>query len=59
MKKPSPSKEGLGIIFGSPGETLNKTMLNLKPDTTKAALEAAMTGHILAEAEIIGLYKRK
>jgi phosphatidylethanolamine-binding protein (PEBP) family uncharacterized protein len=33
-------------------------MLNLGPDTTKAALEAAMKGHIPAEAEIIGLYKR-
>lgn len=31
----------------------------LGPDTTKAALEKAMTGHILAQAEIIGLYKRK
>jgi Raf kinase inhibitor-like YbhB/YbcL family protein len=31
----------------------------LGPDTTKAALEKAMTGHILAQAELIGLYKRK
>jgi hypothetical protein len=59
MKKPSPSKEGLGIIFGSPGETLNKTMLNLGPDTTKAALEAAMKGHIPAEAEITKRNKRR
>jgi Raf kinase inhibitor-like YbhB/YbcL family protein len=32
---------------------------DLGPDTTKAALEKAMTGHILAQAEITGLYKRK
>jgi Raf kinase inhibitor-like YbhB/YbcL family protein len=32
---------------------------DLGPDTTKAALEKAMTGHILTQAEIIGLYKRK
>jgi Raf kinase inhibitor-like YbhB/YbcL family protein len=31
----------------------------LGPEATKAALEKAMTGHILAQAEIIGLYKRK
>jgi Raf kinase inhibitor-like YbhB/YbcL family protein len=35
------------------------TKLSLGPDTTKAALEAAMKGHIIAQAEIIGLYKRK
>ncbi len=34
-------------------------VLNLGPNTTKAALESAMKGHILARAEIIGLYKRK
>jgi hypothetical protein len=33
--------------------------LNLGPDTTKAALEAAMKGHILVQAETVGLYKRK
>ena len=32
---------------------------DLGPDTTKAALESAMKGHVLTEAEIIGLYKRK
>ena len=35
------------------------TALTLGPDATKAALEVAMKGHILAEAEIIGLYERK
>ena len=35
------------------------TMLNLGADSTKAALERAMQGHILAQAELIGLYKRK
>ncbi len=35
------------------------TALTLGADTTKAALEVAMKGHILAEAELIGLYKRK
>jgi Raf kinase inhibitor-like YbhB/YbcL family protein len=35
------------------------TALTLGPDTTKAALEVAMKGHILAESELIGLYKRK
>jgi Raf kinase inhibitor-like YbhB/YbcL family protein len=35
------------------------TALNLGPDTTKAALERAMKGHIVARGELIGLYKRK
>jgi hypothetical protein len=35
------------------------TALTLGPNATKAALEAAMKGHILAEAELIGLYERK
>ncbi len=35
------------------------TTLNLGPDTTKAALERAMKGHIVAQGELIGLYKRK
>lgn len=35
------------------------TALTLGPDSTKAALEVAMKGHILAEAELIGLYERK
>jgi len=35
------------------------TVLNLGADSTKAALERAMQGHILAQAELIGLYKRK
>ncbi len=34
-------------------------VLDLGPAATKAALERAMKGHILAQAEIIGLYKRK
>ena len=32
--------------------------LNLSPGASKAALEAAMKGHILAHAELIGRYKR-
>lgn len=35
------------------------TLLDLGPDTNKAGLEAAMKGHIIAQAETIGLYKRK
>ena len=33
--------------------------LNLGPDTVKADLEKAMEGHIMATAQLIGLYKRK
>lgn len=33
-------------------------ILNLKEGLTKAELEKAMEGHILAQAELIGLYKR-
>jgi Raf kinase inhibitor-like YbhB/YbcL family protein len=35
------------------------TMLDLGTDTTKAALEKAMKGHILAQGELMGRYKRK
>jgi hypothetical protein len=34
-------------------------MLDLKPGATKAQVEAAMKGHILAQAELIGRYSRK
>jgi len=34
-------------------------MLNLNPGTDKASLEKAMHGHILGQAELIGLYTRK
>lgn len=34
------------------------TMLNLPAGSTKKQIEAAMQGHILAKAELIGLYKR-
>ena len=34
-------------------------MLSLKPGSTKAQLEAAMNGHILAQAELMGTYQRK
>jgi len=34
------------------------TMLELPAGTNKARLEAAMRGHILAEAELVGLYSR-
>jgi len=32
--------------------------LNLQEATDKAALEAAMKGHILASGELVGLYKK-
>ncbi len=35
------------------------TMLNLDKKATKATLERAMQGHILAQGELIGLYMRK
>jgi hypothetical protein len=35
------------------------TMLNLESGATKAQVEAAMAGHILAQAELIGLYSRR
>jgi len=34
------------------------TRLNLDADTTKELLEKAMDGHILAQGEIIGLYRK-
>jgi len=33
--------------------------LTLGPNTNKASLEKAMKGHVLAQSELIGLYKRK
>ncbi len=35
------------------------TILSLAKDATKATLERSMHGHILAQVELIGLYKRK
>ncbi len=35
------------------------TMLNLGAGTTKADLEKAMSGHVLAQAQLIGVYKRR
>lgn len=35
------------------------TMLDLKPEATKAQLLQAMEGHILAEAQLMGKYKRQ
>lgn len=35
------------------------TMLDLQPGAKKADLEMAMVGHVLAEAQIMGKYKRK
>jgi phosphatidylethanolamine-binding protein (PEBP) family uncharacterized protein len=34
-------------------------MLNLNKAATKQEVENAMRGHILASAELVGLYKRK
>lgn len=34
------------------------TKLNLKPGATKKAVEQAMEGHILAQAEVMGRYQR-
>ena len=34
------------------------TMLNLFPETDKAAFESAIKGHVLDSAELIGLYRR-
>lgn len=34
-------------------------LLNLGPNSTKADLEKAMGGHIIEQAQFIGLYKRK
>jgi Raf kinase inhibitor-like YbhB/YbcL family protein len=34
------------------------TKLNLKPGATKKAVESAMQGHILAQAEMMGKFKR-
>jgi len=34
------------------------TLLDLAPETDAATLEKAMDGHILAQAELIGLYQR-
>lgn len=35
------------------------TILDLQPGATKTQLEAAMQGHILAQAELMGTYKKK
>ncbi len=35
------------------------TVLNISTDSKKADLEKAMKGHIVAQAELVGLYKRK
>jgi len=34
------------------------TMLDISPNSQKSALEKAMKGHVLAEGQLIGLYKR-
>ena len=33
--------------------------MTLSPNTGKASLEKAMKGHIVAQSELVGLYKRK
>ncbi len=35
------------------------TVLDLAPGATKAALERAMAGHVLAQAELVGTYMRR
>ncbi|NQU11997.1 YbhB/YbcL family Raf kinase inhibitor-like protein [bacterium] len=35
------------------------TVLNLAPRATKAQLEAAINGHVLGQAELVGTYERK
>jgi Raf kinase inhibitor-like YbhB/YbcL family protein len=35
------------------------SVLDLKPKATKAQVEAAMKGHILAQAELVGRYRRQ
>ncbi len=35
------------------------TMLTLGPNSTKAGLEQAMKGHVIAQTELVGLYKRQ
>lgn len=35
------------------------TVLKISPDSKKAVLEKAMKGHIISQAELTGLYKRK
>jgi Raf kinase inhibitor-like YbhB/YbcL family protein len=35
------------------------TLLDLEKGATKAALERSMKGHLLAQAQIIGRYRRK
>jgi Raf kinase inhibitor-like YbhB/YbcL family protein len=35
------------------------TMLTIGPNSTKADLEKAMKGHILAQSQLVGLYKRE
>jgi len=35
------------------------TVLSLKPGATKTALEEAMHGHLLGQAQLVGTYHRK
>ncbi len=35
------------------------TTINLSPNSTKADLEKAVQGHVIEQAQIIGLYKRR
>ncbi len=35
------------------------TMLELKPNSGKSEVEKAMQGHILAEAQLVGVYRRQ
>jgi len=35
------------------------TVLEMSPDSRKKDVEKAMTGHVLAKGEIVGLYRRR
>lgn len=35
------------------------TRLNLNPNSTKTSLEEAMKGHVIAQTQLMGVYKRK
>lgn len=48
-KRPRPNPWVYWVLYGIPGEL----------DATKAQLLAAMEGHVLAQAELVGTYERR